>query len=170
MFYKNIKTMGIYLVLSLVFTASVFAGTANQPVSLPDEAVQNQLGMKYFKIGYYEQMPRGQKAEAQLNLDLAERAFQNSIKINDDYIDAHRNLARLYYLQKKYNKAATEYTHVLRLDPDDIDMYVNMAVVQTDLGDFEEAIKYLEKAKTKTMDEDIIKKLNEYILKVQQAE
>ena len=158
------------LVLTCIFAVSVFAGSGDQPTPASDEGLQNQRGMKYFKEGYYEHMPRGRKAEARQNLDQAEKAFQKAIEINDNYADAHRNLARLYYLQEKFDQAATEYAQVIRLDPEDIDTHVHMALVQTELGNYGEAIRYLEKAKTKTTDERILQQLDGYIEKINQVE
>jgi tetratricopeptide (TPR) repeat protein len=114
-------------------------------------------------------IPRGRKVEAQQEMAHAEQAFIRAIEIDPDFTDAHRNLARLYYLQEKYDQAAIEYSHVLRLDPGDIDMYVQMAVVETELGNFEEAVNHLEAAKKETDDEQVIQKLNNYIKKIEEA-
>ena len=96
----------------------------------------------------------------------AEKAFLQAIEANGDFLDAHLNLARLYYLQKKFGRAADEYAEVLRLNPGDIDNYALMALVQTELGNFQEAIHYLETAKQHTDDEQIMRKLDGYIQKV----
>ena len=66
--------------------------------------------------------------------------------------------------------AASVYAHILRLDPEDIDTRVHMALVQTELGNFVEAMRYLEEAKNKATDERIIRQLDGYISKIQQAE
>lgn len=79
-------------------------------------------------------------------------------------------MARLYYLRKQFDQAATQYASLIELVPDDIDIYVSMAVVQTELGNFNGAVMYLEKAKTQTKNEQVIHKLNELIIKAKQAE
>jgi len=168
MFSFKIKTICACLIFICINTASVFAGSNS--TNLPDEAMQNELGMKYFKHGYYDLLPRGQKSEADQNLNQAEKAFQKSIEINKNYIDAHLNLARLYHLQGKFNQAALEYDNAITLEPENIDTYVQMAVVQTELGDFDEAIQYLRRAKSQTTDQEVIQKLNNYITKAEQAE
>ena len=170
MFSINKPTLAIVLLLILVFSSGGFAASGNAPGALPEQAIINQQGLTHFKRGYYEMIPRGRKAEAQQEMARAEQAFIRAIEIDPDFTDAHRNLARLYYLQKKFDQAAIEYSHVLRLDPGDIDTYVQMAVVDTELGNFEAAVNYLEAAKKETDDEQVIQKLNDYIQKIQEAQ
>lgn len=170
MFSINKPTLAIVLLLTLAVSPGAFAGSDNAPGSLPEKAQINQQGLTHFKRGYFEMIPRGRKVEAQQEMARAEQAFIRAIEIDPDFTDAHRNLARLYYLQKKYDQAAIEYSHVLRLDPGDIDTYVQMAVVETELGNFEEAVNHLEAAKNETDDEQVIQKLNDYIQKIKEAQ
>ena len=170
MFSINKPTLAIVLLLILAISSGVFAASDNAPGALPEEALINQQGLTHFKRGYYEMMPRGRKVEAQQEMARAEQAFIRAIEIDPGFTDAHRNLARLYYLQKKYDQAAIEYSNVLRLDPGDIDTYVQMAVVETELGNFKEAVNHLEAAKNETEDEQVIQKLNDYIQKIKEAQ
>ena len=170
MFSINKPTLAIVLLLILAVSPGAFAGSDNAPGALPEKAQLNQQGLTHFKRGYFEMIPRGRKAEAQQEMARAEQAFIRAIEIDPDFTDAHRNLARLYYLQKKYDQAAIEYSHVLRLDPGDIDTYVQMAVVETELGNFEKAVNHLEAAKNETDDEQVIQKLNDYIQKIKEAQ
>ena len=170
MFSTNRIVIGICLILTYLFSGSTFAAPNELSTPLLDETYYNEMGMKDFKQGYYKLLPSGKKAEANKKIDQAEKSFLKAIEINDDYIDAHRNLARLYYVQKNFDQAAEEYAQVIRLNPENIDNYLNMALALTELGNFDEAIYYLEEAKTKTTDNQIIQKLNEYIAKIEQAE
>ena len=45
-----------------------------------------------------------------------------------------------------------------------------MAVVETELGNFKEAVNHLEAAKNETEDEQVIQKLNDYIQKIKEAQ
>lgn len=163
-------TLGLGFLLILAFSSGVLASPDNAPVTLPEEALINQKGLSHFKRGYYEMIPRGRKVEAQQEMTRAEQAYIRAIEINRDFIDAHRNLARLYYLQGKFEQAGIEYAQVMRLDPGDIDNYVQMAVVKAELGDFQEAIHYLEAAKEQTDEENILRRLDEYIQKLSSVE
>lgn len=166
MFSNNRKIISICFFLVLVFPSGILAGPGADKVPGPEEMSANRKGMDHFRQGYYKLMPRGQKAEAHAELAQAEKAFLRAIELNPDFIDAHRNLARLYYLQKKFKQAKDQYAEVMRLDPGDIDNYVLMALAETELGNFEEALRHLEKAKQATEDPKIIGKLNGYIQKL----
>lgn len=162
----RLKATALLSILALLLSASVLSSSATSQNPPPDETALNQEGLKYFNHGYYHLMPNGKKAEAQQNLNRAEKAFKSALAVNRDYVDAHRNLARLYYLQEKFEEASVEYDHVIRLNPGDIDIYVQMALVQIELGNSSRAIKYLEKAKTQTKDEQVLMKLENYIEKI----
>lgn len=148
---------------------NVMADSSAQPTPPHTEAAKIRQGLDHFKQGYYNLTPKGRTVEAHAQLALAEKAFKEALEINCDCIDAHRNLARLYYLQRKFSEAAAEYAHVIRLDPQDIDTYVHMALAHAELGDFDEAVRYLETAKTKTDNERILHQLDGYIAKAKQA-
>ena len=166
MFLIYRKILRIIFFLVLVVPAGILAGSGAVQAPNPEAVSANEKGMAHFRHGYYDLTPRGRKAEAHEELAQAEKAFLRAIKFNRDFLDAHRNLARLYHLQEKFEQAANEYAEVMRLDPDDIDNYVQMALVQTELGNFQEAIHYLETARQQTDDERIIRKLEVYIEKL----
>ncbi|MCC6355565.1 MAG: tetratricopeptide repeat protein [Verrucomicrobiae bacterium] len=157
-------------ILACVCAVDVPADSGGRTAPLPEEAVQNRQGLAHFKQGYLDLMPKGRKAEADKQLALAEASFKRAIEIDIDCIDAHRNLARLYFVQRKFSQAATEYAHVIRLAPKDIDIYVQMALAQVEMGNFDEAVRYLEKAKAQTDDGRVIQKLDSYIAKARQPE
>lgn len=170
MFLINKPALGISLLLIMIFSSGVLAGSDTVPGSLPEEALINNQGLNYFKRGYYDLIPSGRSVEARQDMIRAEQAFIRAIEINSDYVDAHRNLARLYYLQQKFDQAAAEYAQVIRLNPEDIDTYVQMAVVETERGNFESAVNYLEAAKKETDNEQVIRRLDKYIQKITAAQ
>lgn len=168
MFSPKAKFLFVSLVLALLFALGAHAG--NGPPVASQEALQNKQGMQHFKHGYYDLIPHGRKAEAQEQMAMAESAFLKAIDLDPGYVEAHRNLARLYYLQEKFDKAAYEYGEVVRLDPGDLDSYLQLALAQSETGDFDGAVRTLETAKEQTRDERILRQLNEYIEKIRQAE
>jgi tetratricopeptide (TPR) repeat protein len=163
----------VSLVIALLFMFFPIVAFANDPVGTPDKmaeaAYHNQQGLQHFKHGYYDLIPRGQKSEANANFALAEKAFQKAISINSNFVEAHRNLARLYFLEKKFDKAAPHYTQVIKLNPKDLDNYVNLSLTFIELGKYDEAIRCLEDAKAQTENSKIINKLNSYITKIEEA-
>lgn len=170
MFFKTLKNMGVVLFLILACWGSALGGTVNPPASLPDAALENQRGMNFYNHGFYELIPHGRKSEARQEFAQAEKAFKKAIAIDNNSIDAHRNLARLYFTQENYRDAAAEYAQVLHMEQDNLDNYALLALALAEAGNTVEAIEYLELAKTKTTDEQIITKLDKYIERIREAE
>ena len=126
----------------------------------------NQRGMGYFKKGFYDHAPKNQKAEADRNYGLAIKEFKAAISKDPSYTEAHRNLARVYYVQKNFVGAAEEYKRVTELTPADLDAYVNLALALIELKRLDEAIQALEKAKGQTSDPKVLNTLDTYLSKV----
>lgn len=156
--------------LACTFAMNAMADSSARPTPPPAEAVKNRQGMAHFKQGHYNLKPKGRTAEAREQMALAEKAFKEAIEINGDCADAHRNLAHLYFVQQRFSEAASEYAHVIRLDPNDIDTYVHMALAQIEMGNLDEAVRYLENARDQTNDERVLRQLDSYIEKIRQAE
>jgi tetratricopeptide (TPR) repeat protein len=129
-------------------------------------SIHNQRGMESFKKGFYEHAPKKQAAQAELNYRLAIKEFKAAIAKDSSYTDAHRNLARVYYIQRNYEEAAWEYKKVTELSPGDLDAYVNLALAYIELKEFGEAVDTLEKAKEQTSDPKASDTLNAYITKI----
>ena len=166
MFSRNKKIIGVFFFLAILLPVSTLVGTgAAQPPDL-DAISANQQGLAHFKHGFYDLTPHGRRAEAGDAFARAEKAFLRAVEIDDDFVDAHRNLARLYFVQEKFEQARAQYVRVLRLDPRDLDTYVQIALVHTELGNFQEAIQSLEAARRQTGDAEIIRKLDGYIQKI----
>jgi Tfp pilus assembly protein PilF len=126
----------------------------------------NQRGMDYFKKGFYDHAPKSQVAESERNYGLAMQEFKTAISRDPSYTEAHRNLARVYYVQKNFDGAADEYRRVTELAPGDLDAYVNLALSLTELKRLDEAIQALETAKQQTSDTRALDTLDTYISKV----
>ena len=126
----------------------------------------NQRGMEYFKKGFYDHAPKNQAAEAERNYGFAIKEFKAAISRDSSYTEAHRNLARVYYVQKNFDGAAEEYKKVTELAPGDLDAYVNLALALIELKRLDEAIQALENAKDQTSDPKALNTLDTYIAKV----
>ncbi len=102
--------------------------------------------------------------------DLAAAEFQNAIALKPDFVEAHRNLARLYYIRKQFSQAVESYRNVTRLAPRDIDAYVQAALAYIELERFDEAIFQLELAKYQTSDTEAVRKLDGYIRRIRERQ
>lgn len=168
-----LKKMLLILSMSLVLVTLVIAGLydrcgAGEIKKDKEEVSHNKKGLDYFKKGFYELTPKNRTQEAARYYELAILELKKAIAINDKYVEAHRNLARVYYVQKKFGESAEEYKKVTLLDPYDIDTHVNLALAYAQMGNYDQAIERLEIAKNWTEDEAIIQKLNGYIEKLKQ--
>jgi len=162
------KKLFIYLVagiLSIAFSVS-FIGAQGRNDSA-EESYHIQKGMEYYKKGFYEFTPKRQPDEARQNYEMAVSEFKKAISVNSGSEEAHRNLARVYYVQENFEEAAKEYQKVTQLNPYNIDAHVVLALTLTKLNKLEDAIAQLENAKTWTTDEKVLQKLNEYIQKIE---
>lgn len=136
--------------------------------SISSESYHNQKGLSHFKEGFYNLTPKQKKEEATKEYGLAIQEYNKALVINPDYAEAHSNLARVYYVQKKYLKAAKHYKKLTDLDPYDIDSYLYTASAYEKAQKYDEAITELEIAKNKTSNPQIIEKLDGFIEKIEQ--
>jgi tetratricopeptide (TPR) repeat protein len=137
-----------------------------QERSVDEAGAHNRQGMEYFKKGYYDHAPRNQGAEAERNYGLAVKEFKAAISADSSSAEAHRNLARVYYVQKNFDGAAEEYKRVAEFAPGDLDAYVNHALALIELKRSAEAIRVLEDAKGHACDAKARETLDSYIEKV----
>lgn len=165
--------MPVFLVRLLSVTAAAVllacipvAGPFCQDRSVGEAGIHNRQGMEYFKKGFYEQAPRNQAAEAERSYGLAVEEFKAAISRDSSSAEAHRNLARVYYVQKNFDGAAEEYRRVTELAPGDLDAYVNLALALIELKRPAEAIRVLDNAKGHAFDPKARETLDSYIEKV----
>ncbi|HPQ45290.1 MAG TPA: tetratricopeptide repeat protein [Syntrophales bacterium] len=157
-----------YQLFSLLFVVLLIAIPANSYAqdAQKDDEYYNKIGMGYFNKGFHNDLPRNDSEEASNHFERAIAAFKMAIAINKDCIQAHRNLARVYYVQKRYEEAAEQYRNVTALNPTDIDAYVVTALAYTKALQYDEAIEQLNIAKTLTDDKKIVLQLDEYINRI----
>jgi tetratricopeptide (TPR) repeat protein len=129
-----------------------------------------QKGLEYFNEAFYGRIPKGQNREADQYYDLATGELKKAITADPKSIQAHRSLARVYYVRKQYADAADEYRAVTALDPWDVDAFVQLALTYTRLNRYEQAIEQLQIARSRTNDPVAIGKLDGYIQKIREKE
>jgi len=156
----------VSLITSVFFGITVF-GAEEVDKSIQSESYHNQKGLSHFKNGFYNFASKHKKEEASKEYGLAIQEYNKALVINPDYAEAHRNLARVYYVQKKYLKAAKHYKKLTSLDPYDVDAYVLTSLAYAEAKKYSEAKEELEIAKNITSDPAIHKKLNSYIEKIE---
>jgi cytochrome c-type biogenesis protein CcmH/NrfG len=149
-----------FLTIALLVSAFL-AVAAPEPPQSAKGADHNRKGLEYYDEAFYGQLPKGKHREADAFFDLAAAEFREAIAANPKNVEAHRNLARLYYVRSNFLQAADAYRTVTILEPQNIDAYVQV-------DRFKEAIQELETAKTKTDNPEVIGKLDGYIRKIKE--
>ena len=78
--------------------------------------------------------------------DQAEASFQYAIQLDEKFVDAYYNLAKLYKQVEKPISAIKTYKKLLSLAPQRQDALINMGNIYFDDGSLEKAITYFKKA------------------------
>lgn len=164
---NKISRFFLIFLMTSAFVGFGAYGAEEGSSSIPSESYHNEKGLSHFKNGFYNFTPKHQKEKAKKEYELAIQEFKKSLDVNPDYAEAHRNLARVYYVQKKYLKAAEHYKKLTYLDRYDIDAYILTALSYAEAKKYSEAKKELENASNMTSDPIIQKKLNDYIKKIE---
>ena len=74
------------------------------------------------------------------NLEENEALYRQAIDLEANNFDAHLNYANLLYSQKRLPEALEEYRRAIVINPNAPELSNNIAVIQRDLGEYEEAI------------------------------
>lgn len=125
-----------------------------------------QEGVKAFDEAFYHLEPKGKRAQASQKYGQAIGEFKKAIEFDENNVEAHLRLARVYYVQKRFSQAAEEYKKVTALTPYDVNAYLKLALAYERLGRYPDAIKELEKAKGYTENPLIINILDDLIKKL----
>jgi tetratricopeptide (TPR) repeat protein len=153
------------LFFSILTSMAIAASESSQSAK---EASRNKQGLQYYQEAFYQQLPAENARNADKLFDRAIAKFKDAIAINPKNVEAHRHLARIYYVRKDFLHAADAYRKVTILEPLDIDAYLQLALSYTQIARFEEAIRALEDAKSAAKDPEAIDKLNGYIQKIRE--
>ena len=157
------------LVLVVALTAPAAAQTSGQPGQsrrgAPQSAVLKE-GIGHFDKAFYELTPKGRHDEAAVAFAAAIAAFDRELAANPASADAHAYLARIYAVRKDFRKAAGHYDKVAELEPFNVDACVFAAVEYMNANEPAEARRRLVDAKDRTLDADVLARLDEYIARV----
>jgi len=123
-------------------------------------------GLSHFRKAFYEATPRKDKAGAAAEYREAEKAFQKAIEKNPRRVEPYLHLGRTYFVQKKYEKAATRYREALKLAPERKEICLQLASALEMGGDYAGAVDVLKQLREKETDERSIQILDDFIEKL----
>ncbi len=81
-----------------------------------------------------------------LQLDLAKKYYEKSIRINPQYAEALNNLGTVFYAGKNYRRAVTQYKKALKQNPESASIYSNLGTAYFARKNYVEAQTNYEKA------------------------
>jgi tetratricopeptide (TPR) repeat protein len=160
---RGLPALFVVLIVALVLLLATASLARCEDGTAGDATSHNQKGLEYFNQAFYEHTPKLQVQESGQQYSAAEDEFKKAIAADPSFVDAHRNLARLRYVQKNFPGAAEEYKKVTELAPSDLDAYINLALAYIESGKYDAAIQALETARLHTADPKALDTLNRYI-------
>ena len=153
----------IGMLAAAVLAVVIWSGDADAQQASSEVAEANRKGVAYYNEAFYKLLPSQRTIEADRKFSAAEKEFKRALTLSPDDVEAHRNLARLYFVQKRFLAAAEHYGIVSQLVPRDIDAYVNAASAYEKAQRYDLAIESLEAARAMVTDKRIVSRLDAYI-------
>ena len=124
-------------------------------------------GLKHFGEAYYNALPRKNRAMAEEEFALAEKAFRKAIEKNPQRVKAYLHLGLTYSAQKKYAAAAETYRSALFIAPQQKRIYLQLASALEKSGDYRGAIEALRQLRALESDERAIRVIDDFIGKME---
>ena len=141
-------------------------GMLSQALAQSEEDFEKK-GLKHFDNAFFKAMPQKNKAMADREFALAEKAFQKAIEKNPQRVKAYLHLGRTYSAQKKYSAAAETYRSALVIAPQQKKIYLRLASALEKDGDYQGAINALEALRSLETDERAIRIIDDFIGKME---
>ena len=126
-----------------------------------------EAGLKHFDNAFFKARPQKNRAMADQEFALAEKAFQKAIEKKPQRVKAYLHLGRTYSAQKKYSAAAETYRSALVIAPQQKKIYLRLASALEKDGDYQGAISALEALRSQETDERAIRIIDDFIGKME---
>ncbi|MBW1835973.1 MAG: DUF3808 domain-containing protein [Deltaproteobacteria bacterium] len=156
-------------VIALMAFMLVYFGICGSKRKPQDEKYYHERGLTLYKEGFYDLLPEGNVEQANEKFEQAVSAFQTAISLNDNHIESHQYLARVFAVQKKYSAAVSEHFRITELDPDNINNYLFLASIYVRMKRYDDAEKVLKHAKTLSKEPAVIEQVNVLIKKIRES-
>jgi len=105
---------------------------------LDSAIIWNKIGIAYHQM---------------LQLDIARKHYEKSIKLNPHYSEAINNLGTVYYAHKSFRKATSQYRRALKLSPNSASVYSNLGTAYFARKKYKEAAEAYQTALS--LDKDV---------------
>jgi tetratricopeptide (TPR) repeat protein len=104
----NAEQRGDILMARKMYREAIEAFSEGSP---KDPVLRNKTGIAYHQL---------------LQLDKAQKCYEQAIKLNKDYHEAVNNLGTVYYARKSYRRAISQYKKALKLSPNQASVHSNL--------------------------------------------
>jgi tetratricopeptide (TPR) repeat protein len=115
------------------------------------EALTNQ-GLLHFNRAYYMALPQNNPQTAVKEFILAEKTFQEAIRLAPKRPEAYAHLGQTYFVQDKFTASAEVYEKALDLAPERKDLYLKLASALERSGDPQKAVQVLTRLRDRETD------------------
>jgi tetratricopeptide (TPR) repeat protein len=96
-----------------------------------DPVLRNKTGIAYHQL---------------LQLDKAQKCYEQAIKLKKDYHEAVNNLGTVYYAKKSYRRAISQYQKALKLSPEQASVHSNLGTAYFARNQVDQALESFRKA------------------------
>ena len=86
---------------------------------------------------------------------LSRRLYQETLKADPGYVEALNNLGVIFIHEKNYDAAQQNFEKAIRVKPEYVDPYYNLACVYALMGDTKPGIAHLKRAAS--LDREVVK-------------
>lgn len=80
------------------------------------------------------------------NLNMAEEKYIEIITLDHKNICAYKKLGVIYLEQKNFDHASQTFQHILKLNPNDVETLIDLALLQKQIGENKKALENFQKA------------------------
>jgi len=99
--------------------------------SMKDPVLRNKTGIAYHQL---------------LQLDKAQKCYEQAIKLRPDYHEAVNNLGTIFYAKKSYRRAISQYRRALKLAPEQASVHSNLGTAYFARNQLDPALQEFRKA------------------------
>jgi tetratricopeptide (TPR) repeat protein len=124
----NAEQRGDILMARKMYREAIEAFSEGSP---KDPVLRNKTGIAYHQL---------------LQLDKAQKCYEQAIKLKPDYHEAVNNLGTIFYAKKSYRRAISQYRRAIKLAPDQASVHSNLGTAYFARNQLDVALEEFRKA------------------------
>lgn len=164
--------------LSIGFLSAQPAPPAQPAALTPERRGDIYMARKMYReaIEAYKEAPQnsaviwnklGIAHHQMMQLDVAKKYYERSVRLNPKYAEAVNNLGTIYYAKKSYRRAISQYKKALKLTPNSATLYSNLGTAHFARKKYEDAAQAYRQALA--LDPDVFEHRSSYGVLLQES-